>query len=248
MLLQNIRSSHQAKATFLYQAQERSNFPLARTVLLVSVGQEVHEGKKLGATLELVSKNFKSCDVIVCDVLQRHTMQISDFSPAKIVYEKSKLAGKYWIERNLEHLQRLKIPYRIFFWEEFLSRSAFSVFREKIMLAYQGDATFKTAMDDTINDFVTRYERRLLEIDRERAFTCCLNYLIEESAIIMLMWQAQQYHYIVYPGKMPKVLGAARNKFVLPNNPDILKWVTVYVRSRGDNKHAARGVLDGNIA
>lgn len=225
-------SQTQAKATFLHQTQEKHKFNNSNALLLVSIGQMIYEGPKLSAVIKLVSENFLTCDIAVCDVLQRHTMQISDFSTQESIYEKSKLIGENWIDRNNESLKSLKIPGVIFRWEKYLLNQDFSVLKEQVIAAYKQNESFKQAMDDTIEEFIKRYQRRLIVIDKERAFNCCFNYLVEETTIIMLMLKDCEYHYIVHPGEMPKILHAAREKFVVPYNSELLKWATIYVRSR----------------
>jgi len=221
-----------AKATFLHQVAEKPHFINSKAIMLISVGKEIHEGAKFSAAVELVNRSFKTCDILVCDVLQRHNMQINNFSISKNFYAESLLAGKEWVDRNNKHFQSLKIPYNIFHWEKYLLRQEFPSLQEKILVAYEEDSSFKEAMHDTITEFVTRYARRFDIIDEKMAFKCCFDYLVEETAIIMLMMQKDQYKYIVYPGKMPKVLSAARDKFVVPNNLELLKWVTIYIRHR----------------
>lgn len=232
MLLQDVPFANKAKAVFLYQTEEKANFPGSHAVLLISVGQDVHEGSKLSAVIDLINRNFKSCDIAACDVLQRHSMQITDLSPIEDIYKKSSIAGSDWIARNNKHLQQLIIPNKIFSWEEYLLRPDFLIYRENIIIAYNEDSLFKQAMNETIDDFINRYERRFISFDKERAFNCCFNYLVEECAILMLMWQKSGYNYIIYPGNMPKTLSATRDKFVAPVNPHLLKWVTVYVRNK----------------
>lgn len=224
--------STQAKAIFLYQTKEKLNFPQSKAVLLVSVGNIMHEGAKLAAMLTLINKNFSSCDVAVCDVLQRHTIQIHDFSSVEEIYIKSKLEGEKWITRNKSLLELLKIPSKVFHWEEYFLRSNFDSCKEIVLKAYKEDETFKAAMHQTINEFIQRYERRAIIIDQKRAFDCCFNYLVEETAVMMLMWPECQYHYIVYPANMPVFLSVFHKHFVAPYWPTLLKWVTVYVRNR----------------
>lgn len=225
-------SQIQAKATFLHQTQERHKFINSNALLLISIGQMIYEGPKLAAVIKLVSENFLTCDIAVCDVLQRHTMQINDFSSIENIYEKSKLLGESWINRNQESLNSLKIPGVTFRWEKYLLNQDFSILKEQVIAAYKQEESFKQAMNDTIGEFIKRYERRLITIDKERAFNCCFNYLVEESTIIMLMLKECRYNYIVHPGEMPKILHAAREKFVVPYDSELLKWATIYVRSR----------------
>ncbi len=221
-----------AKAIFLNQKDEKHNFHLSNAVLLVSVGQSNHENFKLAATIELINKKFHSCDVAVCDVLQRYTLKIFDYSADDEIYTKSKIQGSSWIERNNQTLKSLKIQHKIFRWEEYLLHSDFESYKKKIILTYQEDEDFKNAMNLTISAFLKRFLRRVPDVDERSASQCCFQYLAEECAIIMLMWQRCNFHYIIYPGKMPAILNATRKKFVEPFKPDLLKWLTVYVRSK----------------
>lgn len=221
-----------AKATFLHQVTEKPNFINSKAIMLISVGKETHEGAKLSAAIELINRSFKACDIIVCDVLQRHTLQMNNLYSSENIYAASVLAGKEWAARNNKYFQSFKIPCNIFHWEKYLLRQEFPLLRERIIAAYEEDCSFKEAMHDTISEFTSRDARRSDSIDKDMAFKCCFDYLVEETAIIMLMMRQYQYNYIVYPGKMPKVLSVARDKFVVENGLELLKWVTIYIRHR----------------
>lgn len=232
MPLENIDLHKKAKATFLYQTEEKRNFPYSKAVLLISVGQPNHEGARLEATIKLINDNFQSCDVAVCDTLQRHTMQMGGLSSLEEAYINSIIEGKKWVERNKKHLMSLKILKEIFFWDKYLTSDDFLHCKDKIIDAYQNNESFKSAMHITIEEFVKRYERRSTGINREKLQEYCFNYLTEECAVMMLMWPKCEYNYIIYPGNMPKVLAAARNKFVVPYHPNLLKWTQIYIRSK----------------
>ncbi|OJX10430.1 MAG: hypothetical protein BGO77_02325 [Caedibacter sp. 37-49] len=232
MQLENLNLYKKAKATFLYQTEEKSNFPHSKAVLLISVGQANHEGARLEATIKLINDNFQSCDVAVCDTLQRHTIQMSELSSPEEAYTKSMIEGKQWVKRNKKHLMLLNVPNEIFFWDKYLKSKDFLHCKDKIVHAYQNDEIFKSSMHVTIEEFVRRYERRSTGVNREKLEEYCFNYLTEECAIMMLMWPKCEYNYIIYPGNMPKVLATARDKFVFPYNPNLLKWTQVYIRSK----------------
>ncbi len=221
-----------AKATFLHQVKEKHKFHTSHAVLLISVGQPVHEGERLRAVIQLINKNFKSCDIAVCDVLQRHSMQITKDIDEEQAYKECLSEGRKWLERNQEYIKELQIEHNILTWEEFLLRKDFQTHIKDILDEYSNNINFKDAMQNSINDYVSRLDKRVKALDTQKAIDCCFNYLAEESAIIMKMWQERAYDYIVYPGNIPKVLEAARDKFVVFENIDLLKWVTVYVRSR----------------
>lgn len=221
-----------AKATFLHQVEEKHKFHHSHAVLLISVGQPVHEGNKLRAVIELVNKNFKSCDIAVCDVLQRYSTKIIHGISEEQAYQKCLDEGKQWVARNQDSIQQLQIDHKILHWEEYLSRKDFQMHKEDILSAYNNNAEFKTAMHHSIDEYVARREKKIESLDKQMAIDSCFQYLAEESAIIMKMWQDLGYNYIIYPGEIPQALKEARAIFIGNVNKDLLKWVTVYIRSR----------------
>ena len=225
-----------AKAGFICPETIKQTFASSKAVVLVSVGQVSQEGEKLAATIELANKSFASCDVAVCDSLQRHTMQITEALSSGELYLKAKLSGEVWIQRNEEALQLLTIPHRIFRWDEYLMHHDFEELNKKTIAAYKNSPIFSKEMHATIQEFVERYEQRLGPIDRKKAFDCCFNYLAEECTIMMQMWQKCKYNYIIYPSDILRVVKASYNEFVLPVNPTLLQWLKVRVRTRSAYK------------
>jgi len=225
-----------AKVTFLRAQQEKIYLPGSRAVLLISVGQPVHEGAKLAATIDMVNRTFSSCDVAVCDSLQRHTIGMHEYLPKETLYINANIEGEKWIKRNDASLKAIKIPHEIFRWDKYLLDNNFNRHLEAINLAYKKSNDFASAIHKTIDEFVARHERHFTIDNKEEAINCCFNYLVEECAIIMLMWPCRKYNYIVYPGEINKALEVARCQFVAPIYSNLLKWLGVYVRTRNSHK------------
>lgn len=237
VLSQTIDSKQGAKVTFIRAQQEKMYLRDSKAVLLISIGRPAHEGVKFAATIDMINKTFAACDIAVCDSLQRHTMRMYEDLPKEELYKKSNQEGEKWIERNNVSLKSIKITHEIFRWDKYLLNNHFNKYKAIIDLAYKENSKFAAAIHETIDEFIERPSHPQHLIDKEKAIESCREYLIEECAIIMLMWISRGYNYIVYPGEINKALAAARSNFVKPVSSNLLKWLGVYVRTRSGCKH-----------
>ena len=105
--------------------QQKKEFKDAKCVLLISVGQQYHEGEKFNSSIKLVNKHFSFCNILVGDTLQRHTLRINhpDISVSDSYYL-AKNSGEMWIERNMQYISTLTIPHKISRWDEWINYSA----------------------------------------------------------------------------------------------------------------------------
>ncbi len=240
--------SKKAKVTLVHAQAEKKNLPFSKGVLLISVGQPAHEGIKLAATINMVSKQFSSCDVVACDSLQRHTMEIYENLSKETLYAKANIAGEEWLKRNDAALNSFKIPHEIFRWDKYLLDNNFNKCLEKIHLLYKEDKAFANAMNETIEAFVERHIQHGHVKDRSKAFNCCFNFLIEECAVIVFMWPNLEYNYIIYPGKIPKVLEFSLYKFLPPVSSNLLRWLGIYVRTKNRHRKMAMDFQEKELA
>ena len=156
--------------------------------------------------------------------------------PTGFLYKKANIEGENWLKRNESSLQLIEVPHKIFRWDSCLLHDQFNKCLERVNVAYKECKNFHRAIHDTIDEFVVRYSRRFSIKNKEKAKYYCLQYLLEETAIIMIMWQNREYNYIIYPGEINKALDAGYSKFVAPVYTNLLKWVGVYVRTRSNYK------------
>lgn len=178
-------------------------------MVMISVGSEAHEGEKLRATLKMINANFKECTIAVCDTLQRHTLAISHHNKnVDELYHLSKHLGDKWIERHKQKMQEeLKIPYRIIRWDHWFDTAKFKADLKKVNELYDTNPTYHSAIQSTLSEFVQRYSKRFVDIDKNAAANHSLKYLLEEAAC-MLQWFDESCDYEVYYAPRIKALSA----------------------------------------
>jgi tRNA-dependent cyclodipeptide synthase len=193
------------KASFVRAGHLKDQFKEAKCALPISVGQPYHEGEKFKATIELLNKHFKECMIIVCDSLQRHTLAIYDETASEEeLRRKAVLEGDLWIERNLETIKRLKIPYQITRWDEWLLSPEYQEKQGSIECLYAQDEVFKKISDSDANIFLKRMEKRIPSINNmEKGFERCLKYIKEECSFDLLLIK-KYFSFLVYPGQSPE--------------------------------------------
>jgi len=124
--------------------QQKKEFKDAKCVLLISVGQQYHEGEKFNSSIKLVNKHFSFCNILVGDTLQRHTLRINhpDISVSDSYYL-AKNSGEMWIERNMQYISTLTIPHKISRWDEWLKQDKYQYYSNKVSELYNNDSKYK---------------------------------------------------------------------------------------------------------
>ena len=222
------------KAIFKCPEAYKARFSSSTCLLTISVGQEVHEGEKFSATIELVNANFNACIMLIDDSLQRHTMALNTNEDASFFYEISLREGELWLQRNEKYFSNLKILKSIIHWDNWLFHENFLPIKEKIMTLLKTDSEYKIAFDNTIDEFLHRYHRRLIEhekIDINRARLLCQDYLLEECTAVSL-WPELNCHFEVYPSKRNLAMQATHERFVIPKHPNLLHPVSIKFKNR----------------
>ena len=216
------------KASFAnISLEERQKFEKSICYLLVSVGQKQHEDIKLQATLELVTKRFKKCVVMLCDTLQRYNIIAEGFS-VEDAYKTSLKRGDIWLKDNKNKCEEYGIT-DFFRWDYWLNHENFLSFKEKIMTAYENDEIYKQAINESAQEFCERAGRTM-----DHFISFSVDYLIEECAV-MLIWANIGLNYEIYPSGRNKAMTKTYEKFILPYNNDIMKSVSIRFK-----KHTSR--------
>lgn len=199
-------------------------------ILLVSVGQRYHEGDKLAATVELINASqFKFCTIAVADTLQRHNDLMTTPQLARTT---AYTAGSDWLKRNADILNGLTVPFTVYRWDEALSDPLTTELHNIVSDAYGTNATYRDAVNATINTFVERIIKRDRQADSALAFKRCLNYLLEECPIIMPLWAAQGCDFIIYPQPMTSAMSATYQHFVADQYPEKSQWLSLKFKKR----------------
>jgi hypothetical protein len=223
------------KPVFKCEEHFKATFKDSKCLLTISVGQEVHEGDKFEKTIGLVNQAFQSCVVLIDDTLQRHTMAIeTNSSSGDDLLGLSKQEGELWFERSRLVINQLTIPYKIITWDDWLGHSKFNSIKSVLNILYCQDAIFNGAIEDTINEFLTRYDRRSISnnfVSDPRARKLCYDYLIEEC-VAMHLWTELGCHFEVYPSRRNAAMSEIHRRFVLPQHPDLLHSVRIKFKNK----------------
>ena len=231
------------KTDNLYQPFEQSH-----ALLTISVGQEVHEGEKFLATLNLVNQSFARCTICVDDTLQRHTLAMGGELTSEDLFDYSRKLGNQWLVRNFSAYSQLSIPYEIIRWNKWLTHPGYSETYQKIKDLYEkGPSAFAVAeiFDRTSRYFLDRYLPRLGEISlaqREKAEHLSLIYLFEECTALCL-WAMEGYDYEVYPSHRSEAMSLIHALLVEPIYQAAVTSVWVKFKNRKQLKPQVLEVL-----
>src|SRR5262245_19682188 len=89
------------KASFMCSKAYRQQFPEPTAQLTISVGQSMHEGERLLATVTLINTAFSHCTIMIDDSIQWYTFAIAapNQSP-DFLLQAAITAGDDYIARN----------------------------------------------------------------------------------------------------------------------------------------------------
>lgn len=182
-----------------------STFKTAR--LLVSVGQEYHEGAKLLAAINWCAKRFGHVEILVGDTLQRHSFSLNDGMDPAEAFEKSRIAGDDWLARNAALIASLP-SVSITRWEAWRVNSAFRPRLLQIMAAYEDLAEFRDAVDEAAMGYCAR-KSRIDDLQdagyRKKTLDLSYQYIFEELAIYSLIADGEPV-IDIYPGSCLSVI------------------------------------------
>ena len=209
-------------------SDERKAFPQSTCLMPISVGQSIHEGKKFEAVIKLINSSFKHCTILVDDSVQRHTMGITNDLDHESLYNMANAEGDSWLSRNQSAYTQLTIPYDIMRWDDWLHSQNFSSSHEVVKRQYRENALYKAAIDANIDEFLSRYLKNCQQehIDMQRAFNLCLDYLLEECAV-MCLWTEGAYNFEVYPSGRNQAMAATYDQLIKPKMTNYLRPVSI---------------------
>jgi len=210
---------------------EEHEFEGKRVVLAVSVGQEYHEDQKLRSTIHLINQSgFSHVKVVVADTLQRHNKHGK--SPGEAL-SASIREGDAWLARNQRILDGLRVPYQITRWNQELASDHYAELRQQLNLVYHERHELREAIESTIAVFTDRLRLRDEHADIERAAAQCREYILEEIPIILPLWAAEGYDYVLYPQQMTAAMATSRDLLIEPHSPDRVRWLPLKFKKRG---------------
>lgn len=227
--MQSEQTGTRTKAFFVSSGHLKPYFEQAHCAVPISVGQRYHEDQKFLSTIQLVNKHFKSCTFIICDTLQRHTLQIyqshlTDQQAFDLAIEQ----GADWYQRNKRAIETLTIPYKIMHWTHWLQQPEFEIQLGLLESIYRHTANFKLIFNRTAQTFTHRIIARTPELQRRQdlIFEQSLIYLKEECAVFPL-WLEQQFDFVLYPGRYLPTGALNYDYFVKRMHPDLLRYVRI---------------------
>lgn len=207
---------------------QREEFKNLSCLLTISVGQKSQEGDHFATTIDLISKTFRECTITLHDSLQRHTIALDQEQEASHFYEGAVKIGEDWLASNEHVYMNRAINFKVIRWDAWLNDSDFGDYAARIASLIRDDNTYKAAFDTAIEEYLNRFCKRLNteQFDHERAYRLCLDYLIEECAVLCL-WPKTQCHFELYPGKHNAAMQETRKRFIFPKYPNLIIPITI---------------------
>jgi len=151
--------------------------------------------------------------------LYRHTIQITESLTPKEAFEKARRLGQEWEEEyeSIINETSRKTDIAVYKWEILLLDEKYPLIRKQLEKNYFDKPEFKQAFDDQANLFIGRLLKKKCVIeDREKALSLCLDYLIEECAVFIVMNNKFfRYTHFVYPGPVSKAIQVSFDSYNL---------------------------------
>lgn len=196
---------------------EKQEFKNSKCIIGISVGQQYHEAGKLQATLNTVNKNFNSCNILIADTLQRHSMGIDHQDKnERELYTLSKKAGDDWLERSMPYISTMNIPYTISRWDEWLANDRYQYYYTQVCELYDNDDIYKNAVNQIVHQFLLKRDASIIK-NQNLSFNLCLKYLLEEAAV-GCVYVEFGYKFTVYPSKSNLAMTIPNNKLLQTEN------------------------------
>jgi hypothetical protein len=213
------------KASFMCSKAYRQQVlePIAQ--LTVSIGQPIHEGERLAATVKLVNAAFSQCIIMIDDSVQWRTLAISHpHKTEEILLNAAIQAGDDYLSRHAATFaQYFTIPYRIIRWKDWHGTFLWQTAIQAMTAHYANDALLREAIDTNVHSFLARYEKSApANYNRLFAEKMCRDYLIEEAAIMKDFWVPLGRHYEVYPCGRNETMNAVHQRFIAPHHSVLL--------------------------
>ncbi|MBA2650671.1 MAG: hypothetical protein H0U73_00165 [Tatlockia sp.] len=225
----NLTDNRIIKASFRGNSpQERKLFPQASCLMPISVGQNIHEGKKFEAVIKLIDASFNHCTILVDDSVQRHTMGILNDATPDELYQLALKEGELWIKRSQGIYNQLTIPFDLMRWDDWYKKSNYLASHQRVQNEYETNNSFRSAIHTNIDDFLKRFLSRVpsVSFNPTQAFNLCRDYLIEECSV-MCLWTKNAYDFEVYPSGRNQAMAATYEYLIKPYFPDYLKPVAL---------------------
>lgn len=201
--------------------------------------EDTDELHKFSAVLRRLNLAFDKIDIILADTLNKHNVFL--YFLDKDAEKKSLSLGDFWLKSKYfkEIKNYLTIKYTIFRWNELILKKEFSDLKYIIEDVYNKNNQFCAIVDSVRADYVAflcRNRKKVFEdkisdkftsfhyinFDIKKTYDSCLNYIIEECAITLLL-RLNSYENLFHIGKVNEAVGwTAKNFFKLDTKHDLL--------------------------
>ncbi len=219
------------KASFAGAKAFRHHFSRATAQLTISIGQAVHEGERLAATLALINRSFASCKVMIDDSIQWYTLAINaPEQSSSLLLQNAIAAGDHYLNTTSALFQSsLTIPYEIVRWKDWHGLPSWQTAVALMHQDYEENTLLRSEIQKNITTFLDRYEKRGTDktYDRSRAWRLCLHYLLEECAVMRTFWVELGCHYEVYPSGRNEAMRATYEHYIQPYHPHLLTSIAL---------------------
>lgn len=212
-----------------FRGVDKAELAKRSCIVHISVGQAYHEGDKFIATMDLINETFRSCKIMVCDTLQKHSLKIMD--PALSdddAYQKALLLGEQWLERNSNAYSYLDIDVEIYRWDQWLRHPEYSIYRAEVENLYKENSDYRAAIHATIEKFLTRQNMS----NNTTAFNLSKIYILEECPILIPLWAKTGCEFVVYPRFRTPAMAKTYQYFLGDKNIDLLREVALKFNHR----------------
>ena len=193
-------------------------------LLLISVGQQSHEGDRFAATVDLINRSsFKSCTISLYDSLQRYTMALGGNHTPLSLYDLAHKEGDLWLERNTKYIDQLEGLKTIYRWDHWLNHQNFTDAKKNVLDLISEDESYAHTFDIAVDNYLNRYMKNELSsgLDLERAKAICHDYIVEECAVLCL-WPELQCKFEIYPNPHNDAIIATKERFIKSQDDNML--------------------------
>jgi tRNA-dependent cyclodipeptide synthase len=207
-----MRQNSQLSAQFESKYAEH-NLSNAMCLVGISVGHEQHTGNKLAALISLLNqKKFAKVYFLVADSLQAYNLLIAGITTSEeAARQQAASEGDKWLEKQDDTLKTLTVPYEILRWEGFRQDRRFQdklkLLEQKLISDTAEDVLLKTKVDQAAGQYLStrlkKEDHKKLTFNLDTFIKYSRSYILEEMAVILL-WDKQQFNFIVYPKSIPE--------------------------------------------
>ena len=184
----------------------------------ISMGSQNHEGEALEAIINKLNESHFSKGVIdLSDLLNRYRHMANGKSNKEALLI-AKKEGDNWLQRNGKTLFKLKVPFTVHRWDEWLTHKDFGASITQAKKMYLESNDLRNSIQKDIRNFSLRtYGTELISKQRQKL---SIQYYLEEIAAHNLLLK-QEPGLVIYPGKQLESFKAIREGKVA-NAPETL--------------------------